>query len=236
MANRILVITGTDTGVGKTVLTALLARYLRSHGLAVAALKPISSGGRGDARALYAALDGAFSLDEINPWHFHAPLAPLLAARRENKRVSVQAVLEHVRRTAERCDSVLVEGAGGLLSPLGEGFNTRDLIVGLRARPVVVCPNRVGAVNQVRLLLEALPRAARGQAQVVLVTQARPALSEAGNPQLLAEFIGGGRVQELPWVRWRQQPEQSLRDTRVRKALSALAGAWSRQPRKTWGP
>ena len=75
-------ITGTDTGVGKTVLTALLAQFLRGRGVSVAALKPVCSGGREDARALRHALGGALTLDEINPWHFRAAVAPALAAWR----------------------------------------------------------------------------------------------------------------------------------------------------------
>src|SRR5882672_12907659 len=106
-----LFITGTDTGVGKTVLTSLLARHLRERGVAVAALKPICSGGRADARALHASLDGALTLDEINPWHFRAPLAPLLAARQEQKRVTLREVTSHVRAIASRCEVILIEGA-----------------------------------------------------------------------------------------------------------------------------
>ena len=153
-------ITGTDTGVGKTVLTALLARYLRERGVNAAALKPICSGGRDDARALRAAMKDALTPDEINPWHFRAPIAPLLAARRERKQVRLADVLAHVRAMQKRFDVVLVEGAGGLLSPLGGNFDSRDLIAALCATPMVVCPNRLGAVNQVLLTLAALPRSA----------------------------------------------------------------------------
>src|SRR5258706_15394841 len=113
-------ITGTDTGVGKTVLTALLTRFLRERGTNTAALKPVCAGGRDDARALHAAMDGALALDEINPWHFRAPLAPRLAARRERRRLKLAPVLAHTRALQTRFDLVLMEGAGGLLSPLGE--------------------------------------------------------------------------------------------------------------------
>ena len=75
-------ITGTDTGTGKTVLTALLVKFLRGRGVHAAALKPICSGGRSDARKLFAVMDGSLPLDKINPWHFRAAIAPLLAARR----------------------------------------------------------------------------------------------------------------------------------------------------------
>src|ERR1035437_4675047 len=139
---RTLFITGTDTGVGKTVLTALLARFLRGRGLNAAALKPVCSGNRADARKIFAALDGALTLDEINPWHFRSPVAPLLAARLEKKSVKLAQVLEHIRATRKKFDVLLVEGAGGLLSPLGENFNSRALITALRATPVIVAPNQ----------------------------------------------------------------------------------------------
>ena len=77
---QILFITGTDTGVGKTVFAALSTVYLRQNGFRVAALKPLCSGGRDDARVLHAAAGKVLSLDEVNPWYFRAPLAPLLAA------------------------------------------------------------------------------------------------------------------------------------------------------------
>src|ERR1700722_12577845 len=97
-----LFITGTDTGVGKTVLTALLTRFLRERGLNVAALKPVCSGNRADARALSAAMNGALKLDEINPWHFRTPLAPLLAARREKRRLKLSQILAHNRALQKR--------------------------------------------------------------------------------------------------------------------------------------
>ena len=215
-------ITGTDTGVGKTVLTALLARYLRRCGVNVAALKPVASGGRGDARALHSAQDGALSLEEINPWHFRAPIAPLLAARREHRRVTLALVLRRIRAMQMRFDVVLVEGVGGLLSPLGEGFDSRDLLTALRATPVVVCPDRTGAVNQVRLTLEALPRAAAARARVVFMSLPKPDASDSINASLLAEFFEAKRIFGLPWFGKRFDAEKSLRDPQVQRALRGL--------------
>ena len=208
-----LFITGTDTGVGKTVLTTLLAGHLRRAGLAVAALKPFCSGGREDAVALHEALEGALALDEINPWHFRAALAPLLAARRENKRVCLGDVLQHVRRVRRRFEVTLVEGAGGLLSPLGEGFNARDLIARLAAIPIVVCPNRLGVVNQAELVLAALPRATALRSRVVLVQPPIHDLASRTNPALLSEQIGRDRVCLLPWLDGRPQKLAQARQT-----------------------
>ncbi len=193
-------ITGTDTGVGKTVLTVLLVRFLRERGVNAVALKPVCSGGRDDARALHAALNGALSLDEINPWHFRPPIAPLLAARRERKRVTLAAVFAHVRAMQKRFDVLLIEGAGGLLSPLGENFDSRDLLAALRAMPVVVCPNRLGAVNGVLLTLEALPKNLRHKARVVLMSPPKPDGATASNSKLLSEFVEAKRIFLLPWL------------------------------------
>ena len=155
-------ITGTDTGVGKTVLTALLTRFLRERGIKVGALKPVCSGGRADARVLHAAMNGALTLDEINPWHFRAPIAPLLAARKKNRRIKLPQILAHTHMIQRRFDILLVEGAGGLLSPLGENFDSRDLISTLRAIPIVVAQNKLGIVSQILLILEALPKNLQG--------------------------------------------------------------------------
>jgi dethiobiotin synthetase len=218
-------ITGTDTGVGKTVLTALLARHLRERGVSAAALKPICSGGRDDVRALRAAMNGALTPDEINPWHFRAPIAPLPAARCERKRVTPADVLAHVRAMQKRFDVLLVEGAGGLLSPLGENFDSRDLIAVLRATPMVVCPNRLGAVNQVLLTLAALPRSASGRARVVLMSPSKPDASTNTNAGLLAEFFDAKRIFELPWLGRRPDAGKVLKDSRLRRTLRALTKA-----------
>ena len=231
---QVFFITGTDTGVGKTVLTALFTRFLRERGINVAALKPICSGGRDDARILRAASAGVITLDEINPWHFRAPIAPVLAARRERKRVKLADVLAHVRAMQKRFDVVLIEGAGGLLSPLGEHFNSRELLTALRATPIVVCPNRLGVVNQVLLTLEALPKKFRRRARVVLMSPPKPDAATASNAKLLTEFFDAKRIFLLPWLGKSGGRDaaphgpgysdfaQELENSKVRRTLAAL--------------
>ena len=213
-------ITGTDTGVGKTVLTALLTRFLRERGVNAAALKPVCSGVRDDARKIFAAMDGALALDEINPWHFRAPIAPLLAARRENRRVSLAEILAHARAMQKRFDVLLIEGAGGLLSPLGENFNSRDLIRALRAVPIIIAQNKLGVVNHVRLTLEALPENLRAQARVVLMSPLKPDAPVRSNSKLLAEFTDA-KIFSVPWLGENPRAEKKLQ---LRKTLRALAG------------
>jgi dethiobiotin synthetase len=233
---RTLFITGTDTGVGKTMLTVLLTQFLRERGVNVGTLKPICSGSREDVRKILAAMKGAFevqspkskvqsltlSLDEINPWHFRAPVAPLPAARKENKRVKFSQVLTHVRAMQKRFDVLLIEGAGGLLSPLGENFNSRDLIVSLRATSIIVCPNRLGVVNQVLLTLEALPKNLQAKARVVLMSPQRPDASAKTNARLLAEFFDAKRIFSLPHFDGKVVAVRVLKIPRVQRMLRAL--------------
>lgn len=219
---RILFITGTDTGAGKTVLTALLAQYLRGRGISVAALKPVCSGGREDALAICDALGGTLPLDEINPWHFHAAIAPSLAAQREKQTVKLATVLAHIRVTRGKFDVTLVEGAGGLLSPLGEDFDSRALMAALRATPIIVAQNKLGAVNHLLLTLEALPKNLRGRAKIVLVSPPKPDAASAANSKLLASFLPRGGIFTLPWLGKPFSPTAALKKTVVKRTLAAL--------------
>lgn len=195
-----VVVTGTGTGVGKTVLSGLLVRRLVRRGQTVRAFKPLCSGGRGDALVLEAALGGIQGLDEINPWHFDAPLSPALAARLERRRVDLAQVLAHVRTHAVGAGLVLVEGAGGLLSPLTADGDTRDLLRRLRAIPVLVASNRLGVLHDVRAALTCLPPGVRRRTPVVLMAPAEADASTARNARCLSEFHPADRIVEIPRV------------------------------------
>jgi dethiobiotin synthetase len=215
-------ITGTDTGVGKTVLTALLAQFLREGGSNVAALKPVCSGNRDDAWKLFAALDGALSLDEINPWYFGAAVAPSLAAQLEKKSVKLLQVLTHTRAMQKHFDVLLVEGAGGLLSPLGENFNSRDLISALRATPIIVAANRLGAMNHLLLTLAALPKILQAKTRVILVSPQKLDAATNSNAKLLARFFPVERIFPLPWLGKSFSATEVLKIPQVRRTLRAL--------------
>ncbi|MEI9866600.1 MAG: dethiobiotin synthase [Limisphaerales bacterium] len=237
-----LFITGTDTGVGKTVLTALLTRFLRERGVNAAAFKPICSGGRDDARALHAAMDRALTLDEINPWHFHAAIAPSLAARLERKSVTLAEVVAHGRALQRQFDVLLAEGAGGLLSPLGiysgglrpspasalterrykETFDSRDLMVALRAIPIIVAQNKLGAVNHILLTLEALPKNLLAKARVVLMSPPKPDAATKTNAKLLADYFDTGRIVTLPWFGPRFSLPKALKIPGIQARLRTL--------------
>jgi dethiobiotin synthetase len=219
MGNRgIVFVTGTGTGVGKTVLTCLLAEALRASGTSVVALKPLCSGSRADARKLRVAAGEVLSLEAINPWWFRASLTPWLAARLEGRRVQMREVVQWIRPMRRRFDWVLVEGAGGLLSPLGHEFDARDLIVRLRARVLVVAMNRLGVLNEVFLTLRALPPKVAREAHTVLMAPERPDLSTRSNAAVLSERLGSTRVEVLP----RLGAARSAESAEVRRSVERL--------------
>lgn len=210
--------------MGKTVLGCLLTRRLVERECSVAVYKPLCSGGREDAEALLSAQGEELDLDAVNPWHFRAPLAPLLAARRAGRSVTLAEVVRGAKVLLLTNRLLVMEGAGGLLSPLGEGFDALDLIRALHASPVIVCPNRLGAVNQARLVWTALSEAARRRAQVVLAPPAQPDASTESNVALLAEYLGKERLHRLPWSgEWRGNDVPLERDLAHRLDLLLAA-------------
>ena len=222
---RIIFITGTDTGAGKTVLTALLVAHLRAQKNRVVAFKPVCSGGRGDAEKICAALGGALTLDEINPWHFRAAIAPVLAAKLEKKSVALAQVLAHIRAARKNFDVTLVEGAGGLLSPIGEAFDSRDLILALRATPIIVAQNKLGVVNHLLLTLEALPKNYRTKVKIVLMLPAKADAATKTNARLLGKFFPPEKIFTLPWLGQKFSLENTGKIPQVRRTLAALVKA-----------
>ena len=220
---RVFFVTGTDTGAGKTVLSRVFVQYLREHGHSVIAFKPLCSGGRGDALALHSALAGTVPLDTINPWHFPAPLAPVLAARQEKKKATLAMVLTHIQKAGKDYETILVEGAGGLLSPLGEAFNSRDLLIRLRAEPIIVAQNKLGVVNHILLTLAALPPSLRSHTPIILMSPPKPGLATKTNLDLLHELLPHQPIYPFPWLGKKFNPPSTLKNLSVRRALAALA-------------
>jgi dethiobiotin synthetase len=223
MKSRVAFITGTNTSVGKTVVSSLLTRHLLEAGVRVRAVKPVCAGGRDDAVALRAAQGNRLTLDQVNPWHFQSSVTPLLAARRRSQPLDQGTVMQFLRQAQEGCDLLLVEGAGGLLSPLGEGFSSRELILALNATPIIVCPNRLGAINLSRLVLEALPATARKRARVVLVDRPHADSSSRSNAAMIREFTPSKRVHEFPWLGSIVSPASVKLGARLQRNLQQLA-------------
>ncbi len=170
-------ITATGTELGKTHLTCSAIGALRQRGIPVDALKPVISGFDPDAvdvsdtglimRALGRRADAA-AIAEMSPWRFRAPLSPDMAAAREGRPVAAEEVVDLCRRALETATGVmLIEGAGGIMSPLAQGFTNLDLLVRLDARVVLVAGTYLGTISHTLTACEAL--AARGRAPWAIV-------------------------------------------------------------------
>ena len=194
---KTIFITGTDTGVGKTVLTALLTRHLREMGRNAMAMKPFCSGSRADARLLRAAQEKVLTLDEINPFFFDQPLAPAAAAGR-GKKVSLDAAVEKIRAVASRCELLLVEGAGGVLVPLGENYTVADLIGRLGCPAVVVSRNRLGTINHTLMTVRMMQSIGIKRIVIALVEGGKPDLSAQSNAKMIRKMAPNVPVFSIP--------------------------------------
>ncbi|MEM7783470.1 MAG: dethiobiotin synthase [Planctomycetota bacterium] len=151
-----LFVTGTDTEVGKTFVASMIAAQLAKEGHRVGVYKPLAtdcvSDGRQlvseDAVALWEAAGRPLSLHSVCPQRFQAPLAPHLAARNEGKEVDAGLLRTGLSDWVDECDIMIVEGAGGLMSPATEEDFFADLAYEFGYPTVVVVPNQIGAINQ----------------------------------------------------------------------------------------
>jgi dethiobiotin synthetase len=161
-------ITGTDTGVGKTYFTSWLVRQWRRQGRNAVALKPVCTGDRADAEILHEASGGELSLDEINPHHFHASAAPLVAARAENRGIDFKTENRRIRELDERFDFLTVEGVGGWRVPLAPQYDVSEWARDLGFPVVVVARGTLGTLNHTRLTVESIHAAGLTCAGVVV--------------------------------------------------------------------
>ena len=161
---RSLFVTGTDTGVGKTVAATALIHRLRREGLRVAGMKPVASGcertpdglRNEDALALQAASEPRPDYADVNPYALAIPTAPQLAARAAGVRVDPEVLLAAHARLAARADVVVVEGAGGWLAPMDDGLDQGDFARTLDAPVVLVVGLRLGCLSHARLSARAI--------------------------------------------------------------------------------
>ena len=184
-------VAGTDTGVGKTYVTALLTRALRRAGLDTVALKPICCGPRDDVDILHAAADEALPPDAINPIWLDAPAAPLVAAREAGVSIDPAALDRWFATVGAERRSVLVEGVGGWLVPVADRFTSADLAVRLGLPVLVVVANRLGCLNHTLLTLESIRARGLTCAGLILNTpEPNPSIAAATNRAVLEEVAG----------------------------------------------
>lgn len=196
-----VVVTGTDTEIGKTVVACGLARALSDRGVRVRAVKPVESGTEETDREREDGVLLARAARQQSPAEalvrLRAPLAPPVAAEREGVTLSMDDWVAEIGEIGAGADVTVVEGAGGVLSPLTWTETTRDLAERLDAPALLVAPDRLGSLTHTLTALEALR--AR-DVEVLGAVYSAPAGGDAstgGNPETLRRFADGLRVARL---------------------------------------
>lgn len=201
-------VTGTDTGAGKTFAACLLGRRLAREGLSVRPLKPVESGCLpgadgalfpADAAALRDAVAPALPLSKVCLYALAAPLSPHLAARREGVGIDPGRIREAVARALAESDVTLVEGAGGIAVEIRDGYTFADLAREAKLPALVVAEDRLGVLNHLTLTLHYLRDAGVELAGVILnerTDEASPARKENGGE--VARIAGERYLGRIP--------------------------------------
>ncbi len=201
--NRGFFITGTDTGVGKTVVAAALAIVLRESGRDVGVFKPVASGCvrrreglvSEDAEFLAKAAEAPETLEEISPVRFEEPLAPTVAAARAGVETDLEPMWEAWRRLRDAHEILLVEGIGGILCPVTRAMSVADLAKEFRLPLLVVARSTLGTINHTALAIEAARARGLAVAGVVVnrYNHESPDLAEMTSPDEI-QRVTGARV------------------------------------------
>jgi dethiobiotin synthetase len=155
-------VTGTDTGVGKTLVACALLRAHVARGMTAAGMKPVATGitpgTPGDVEQLLAAANVTAPREEVNPYGFAPPIAPHIAAQQAGVRIEIERIERAFRALARRAQVVVVEGIGGFCVPLGGRSDTAQLAARLGLPVVLVVGMRLGCLNHALLATEAIAK------------------------------------------------------------------------------
>lgn len=205
-------VTGTDTGVGKTLISCALLHAFAAQGKRVAGMKPVAAGCdddglNGDVKQLRAATNILATLGQINPYSLMQPVAPHIAARHAGMRIDLARIITSYRELASQADVVIVEGVGGFCVPLNDTEDSADLALQLSLPVIMVVSMRLGCLNHALLTALAISDCGLKLAGWVanVPCEGMPALQE--NIDALEQRLGAPL---LGVVTCQQQPDARL--------------------------
>jgi dethiobiotin synthetase len=212
-------ITGTDTGVGKTLVARALVRGLVREGKRVAVMKPIAAGAmhtaeglrNGDAVALMQVANVKVPYSSVNPFCLQAAIAPHIAARESGVTIDIGMIRGHYLALAAEADCVVVEGAGGWLVPINDEQTVADIAAALRVPVVLVVALRLGCLNHAILTRRAIEaRGTRFAGWIASTVDPRMPRQDE-NLAALERFLGQPPLAVVPYLR-REQEVFELRE------------------------
>jgi dethiobiotin synthetase len=198
-------ITATDTGIGKTVVSAGIAKCLKSNGIDVGVMKPIATGSSRsseDAKFLAMAIKSTDNIDIINPVYFQVPISPYVAARLKRKKISLEKIKNAYKELLCRHKFLVIEGIGGLMVPILGDYFVKDLIIELKLPIVVVCSPALGTLNHTIMTVEIAKKNCIDIKGVVVNYYKKMArgLAERTNPQIIEKFSRVPVLAEIPFL------------------------------------
>jgi len=223
-----LFITGTDTGVGKTVVAAGIIRAIKAKGLTVCPMKPVESGcslkkGKlfpNDAVTLLKASGADETLDAVNPYRLRNSLAPSVAAEIEGIKIEKLRIVSAYKRFLKKYDVTIVEGAGGIMVPVYKKYLFLDLAEDLGLPLLIVSRPGLGTINHTLLTITAARNRGLDVAGVVInyAIKARKGRSEKTNPEVIEKLGGVPVLGIIPYIK-------SPADRSNRKVFEHIASA-----------
>ncbi len=240
--NKGIFIVGTDTTVGKTVVTFALATLLKDKGIDVGIMKPIQCAGD-DSRFLKKSLGLEDDLKLINPYYLKHPLAPLVAFGLEKTKFSKQRIIKAFERLKEKHEFIIIEGLGGLLVPIAKGYFVSDLVRDLDIPAVVVGRLGLGTINHTLLTLSQAQEQGIDVLGVILSkTSKETELSQRTNPQTLQKLTKVKLLGVLP--NFTKIDQKTILKSKFRidiktliKGKNAAEDAWQKLDKKyVWHP
>jgi dethiobiotin synthetase len=147
-------ITGTDTGVGKTIVSGVICRTLNKKTDSIGVMKPISCGDREDALFLKKISGVNDSLNDINPIFFKMPLAPYVASKAEKKKINFNKIKNAYKKLSKKYNFLIVEGVGGLLVPITKNIYIADLVKMVDLPLIIVARPGLGTINHTLLTIK----------------------------------------------------------------------------------
>lgn len=219
-------VTGTDTEVGKTVVSGALIRVLSSLGLRVCGMKPVETGCKRKGSVLVPA-DGLFlknisevdeALDDLAPYCFEPPLAPMVASWKEKKEIDELWIERSFDRLSDKYDALVVEGVGGLLVPITRESSVADIARGLGLPVIVVASPFLGTINHALMTLECAIMSGLDVTGIIINYHRAPenTLAEQTNPDILGDLMPVPMIGVMPYLK------EINKSTLEKTALDAL--------------
>ncbi|MBC8251341.1 MAG: dethiobiotin synthase [Candidatus Nitrosopelagicus sp.] len=154
-------VTGTDTDVGKTCVSAAIAKHLHDNNVDVGVMKPFASGYKtttdsasSDVEILIKYSGAKDPIDLVNPYYFEIPTSPYDACKQLNLEIDISKVIESYKQLTSIHDVVIVEGIGGIMTPISKNYFVSDLISDLQLESIIVTGSKIGTVNHLMLTYE----------------------------------------------------------------------------------